>query len=1027
MSVTEAEAAAQRFSTFGARVATGSERYRVVGQLGAGSGGQVNLATDLAIGREVAIKTLHEQQRHDPTQVEGFLAEVRLTARLEHPGVLPVYDLAVEEGGSPYFTMRRFRGRSLGSLLGTGPVRGSQAINERITLGIKVGEALAYAHGLGVVHRDVKPDNILVGDFGEVVLIDWGAARASGDMQAGMAGTPLYMAPEQARGESADPRSDVYALAATLFHSLLGRPPTASSDADRFWMAKRSGRIDMPFAAEVAHLPAALLAILLKGLAADPAARYASAVALVADLHAFQAGLAVSAVRDGRWTRFRRFCRRHRTVLLIGGPAALLVAGSAWLWQGERALARSQWRMVVDEHFDSPAALASGWRASRIPGYATVVPIDLAHSGWSVVDGALIGDDTRGININLARIDLPGGPIRASWSLTPGHSGNNLNCFVGASNRVDGYLVHVGGWGRADFVAVTRGSGDMLDSRSLSEPLRQDRTYRFELEFDQGALSFAIDGERLLSCRDPDPIPGSEQGGFGFEASGNLVRIDDLQVQVRPQARLVSPLASADTLVSVQAHARAASAYLGFARTWPEDPLAPLAKLRGARAQLRAGLAAEALPILEEFSGSGDATIAGMACYELLRAQAATADDVRLDDLMRRLGRSRPETTLARLGLTAARDAVLARTTHPDAARVSALVLRMRQWAEQLGLPAAEGQAFQHCAELLNRLGHHEAVLRLVPEATIPNIHALLSLARFDEVHRRYPGILWARYYAWRDAGRLEDGLREINDAYWRSRMLRESGRHDDVMTVQSDYDRAMTLALRTSPQEALEHYPQQVDAIARALILKGRPVEVLALSSVPGVRRAEALLQLDKPDEAVSQLLTGSPLLVEAEACKAARQLATGDMEAVKLFARALPDFPWSSTDHDWFGQHFAYFVLPSLIDWVTEGIDPVPRWRELAAEQHNRCGLRTNYRWNGLLGLANSQEILGQPYRAGGHPRSEVAWINAQRADLAGDANAPTLWRDYLAVAPPHQYALRAWAVFRIRRGPHKSGSVP
>jgi hypothetical protein len=745
-------------------------------------------------------------------------------------------------------------------------------------------------------------------------------------------------------------------------------------------------------------------------------ARHPSAEALLADLRAFQAGLAVSAVRDGLWTRLLRFCRRHRSVILIALPALLLLGGVGWMWQRERALARADWRLVVDERFDDPVALATGWRTSLVPNYRSIKPVDLVQSGWSVVDGALVGDDRQGRCTNLARIDLPGGSIRASWLLTSVLGGTNLNCFVGAPNRLDGYTIHVGGWGRQDFVAVTRSSGDMLDSRTLTEPLRAGRTYRVELEFDQGVLRFAIDGVQLLSCRDPDPIPGSEQGGFGFEASWSVVRIDDLRVQVRPQARLASPLAAADALASTGAHSRAASSYLGFARTWPDDPLAPLARLRGARAQLRAGLSAEALPSLEQLADAGVPAIASVARYELLRVRATMADDAVLDRLVDGLARSAPDVTLARLGLIAARDAVLARESRPSAQSVITLIGRMRRWAEQLGLPAEETESFIRCAELLNAQGYHEEVLRLTPEATLPNIQALLSLARFDEVHRRFPAIHWARYDAWSDAGRLEDGLREGTDPFWRGRMLRETGRLREALEAVSPFDQAAALTQLEGPESALRRHPDQVMAIAVALIVAGRPGEALALPGLSDAVRIDALLQMGQFAQAAALAKPGSRKHLEATACEAISRLASGDgTAAVKLFEQPV-DYSWSRYE-DWFDQHFATFVLPGLITWRMEGRDPLPHWRSLAAEQCRRSGLRVDYRWNGLLGLADTTAILSQPFRGGGHPQQDAALIAAIRADLAGDPAAVALWNQYLAIAPFEHQAARAWA--RLRSG--------
>jgi serine/threonine protein kinase len=180
------------------------QRYARLEEVGRGGMGEVHLCHDSTTGYDVAIKTLLSGR---PLLVEAFLREARLQAQLEHPGVVPIYDI-LDGDGAPSFSTKRVHGKTLTKLLERGATR------ER-ALGIvaDVAQTLAYVHGRGVVHRDVKPDNVMVGAFGEVHLLDWGVATIPrlGAVE-GVAGTPGYMAPEQARGEpDLDARADVYA------------------------------------------------------------------------------------------------------------------------------------------------------------------------------------------------------------------------------------------------------------------------------------------------------------------------------------------------------------------------------------------------------------------------------------------------------------------------------------------------------------------------------------------------------------------------------------------------------------------------------------------------------------------------------------------------------------------------------------------------------------------------------------------------------------------------------------------------
>jgi len=209
--------------------------YRIGDLIGRGGMGEVVLADDLRIGRQVAIKRMRgELATGDATA--RFLREARIQARLEHPAIVPVHELGIDADGRPYFTMKRLAGTTLEDVL----ARGAQGTNELVRAFVDVCLAIDFAHARGVVHRDIKPANIMLGDYGEVYVLDWGVARivaeadasASASLpaddsqtQAGaILGTPAYMAPEQMVGERVGPEADVYALGGVLFEILAGEP-----------------------------------------------------------------------------------------------------------------------------------------------------------------------------------------------------------------------------------------------------------------------------------------------------------------------------------------------------------------------------------------------------------------------------------------------------------------------------------------------------------------------------------------------------------------------------------------------------------------------------------------------------------------------------------------------------------------------------------------------------------------------------------------------------------------------------------
>lgn len=272
------------------------KRYDITGLLGTGSTGRVYLARDNNLERDLALKFLHKNDSAQLSAIQRLIHEARMTARLEHPNILPLYDLGYTEKGPVYFSMRKAHGESLGAIMRRikkgEPAPAVMATDlDKIEVFLKLCEAVAYAHHRGVIHQDIKPDNVMIGDFGEVVLVDWGTAYSTRDNEpsdCSLVGTPAYMSPEQARGERADKRSDIYCLGATLYHLLTLQHPTRSDDVHTFWAMKRRGELSPLDTTAVAHVPSLLVAACLKAMAADPDDRFSSVSALQSALRQYQ-------------------------------------------------------------------------------------------------------------------------------------------------------------------------------------------------------------------------------------------------------------------------------------------------------------------------------------------------------------------------------------------------------------------------------------------------------------------------------------------------------------------------------------------------------------------------------------------------------------------------------------------------------------------------------------------------------------------------------------------------------------------
>jgi serine/threonine protein kinase len=365
-----------RFEMDGAEprlVLGGQRRYEPLRRLGEGGFGEVLGARDNDIGRQVAVKRLHPEMR-SPAVLARFAEEVRTIGSLEHPNIVPIHDVGVEENGDYYFVMKYVAGETLESIIdklaaGDGDAHARFGVERRVQIFIALLEAVAFAHSKGILHRDIKPANVMVGAYGEVVLMDWGIAKrlrddsrpafdalapagpASGKVEKGasrgvlfetrsgeLIGTPAYMSPEQSRGEPIDERSDVYALSILFYELLTLRHPLADKTTLPS-MLHAISHDPTPLAGMVnhPHQPAVSMDLswfLRKGLAKNPADRYASVAEMVTRLERRAEGIIPVQCHVTLMKRMSngvgRFIDRHAilaTLIMVASVVVLVAEG----------------------------------------------------------------------------------------------------------------------------------------------------------------------------------------------------------------------------------------------------------------------------------------------------------------------------------------------------------------------------------------------------------------------------------------------------------------------------------------------------------------------------------------------------------------------------------------------------------------------------------------------------------------------------------------------------------------------------
>ncbi len=540
------------------------DKYKIVKTLGRGGMKTVFKAKDEVTGRNVAMAVILDADRRKDDALR-FIQEAKITANLEHPNIVPVHEIGVNSFGEPYFTMKLVGGEDLSFIIEklsqkNREYRARFTLLDRLEIFRKICDAVDFAHSRGVIHLDLKPENILVGEFGEVLVLDWGLAKVLTPLSRqasnhvldfspppdkfmsvadstidGMAkGTPGYMSPEQAAGRNSikDERTDIYTLGGILYSLLTFRKPIEGDDLEKVLVKTIRGRILPPrMKTPKIPIPKALEAVAMKAMAKKPANRYQSVTELKKDIDSFITGFATKAEGAGFFTHLFLLAKRRRataTIFILLLLSCLSIVGT-WGWYR------------LKEH--------STWENPRLISPAQEIQFSkewfVKSGNWKLKNGWLAAEKGRELQHLLYFNEPFSGNVAIEFEVylnnenSEGEGGELGAILLADASDNERYYISIG-TKFSPYNRIMRGD-NMLGSESFT--LEKGKTYGVRVEKDDEWINLYIDGHLRLATQDIFNLKG---GFIGFHTYGTGKMFRGIKVCSKEAPELVSPLVEGD-------------------------------------------------------------------------------------------------------------------------------------------------------------------------------------------------------------------------------------------------------------------------------------------------------------------------------------------------------------------------------------------------------------------------------------------------------------------------------------------------
>ena len=579
------------------------EKYKFRKSIGQGGMKVVIQVKDRDTTRDIAMAMLPDAQSRPKQEILSFIEEARITASLEHPNIVPVHDIGVDDCGSPYFTMKLIRGETLASVLrklhdGDPEYLENYPLDKLLRIFLKICNGVAFAHSKGVLHLDLKPENVQLGDYGEVILMDWGLAKlvsvpenddstpldaqvVSQGSRTGNGvrkGTPGYMAPEQAAGNESQKsfRTDVYSLGAILYSLLTYCNPLEGNDVKKLLIATIRGDVIPPSQrAPERFIPAGLEAVVLKAMTVDPAGRYSGAKELRNEVLAFLSGFATHAERATPWKKAFLLVRRHKITSIAVAVALLLGLGTGIYAAVDYNSQHGDWIPVCDMNFTD-----SGTSLEKFSFYDAFLrertaPWSLTGSGLQVKRGEWLWLTDPNIREN----------IRVVVEFTTSGAVGGLDICINARRTpMKEWHGFPQGYG-AQTAGTLNGMDQILKSETPSsapEMISVSMARKFRPGENRHTIEFTRRNERLslkidrteISAMDLFPFVGREFASVGIRSFDSSIHIRSLRVSRLALPLKASPVVAGDSLVETRHFADAIEKYIMIADDYVRGPVA---------------------------------------------------------------------------------------------------------------------------------------------------------------------------------------------------------------------------------------------------------------------------------------------------------------------------------------------------------------------------------------------------------------------------------------------------------------------